>query len=141
MIEEATESVLEGLEKENFHNPRHSLDDTCPFKDLDQQMEASFLIDASDVHEHSLGGWEIKRKRIGSRERNPFRNITNCNSGGLSPHKDLFYSFTKKTANSPLKPIFKENRVSQETRASDGDSICGLTLLGQKEKNWNALLA
>lgn len=45
------ESVLEELQKENIHTSRPSRHDTCPFSHLDQQIEASFSIDASDVHE------------------------------------------------------------------------------------------
>lgn len=67
--------------------------------------------------------------------------MTNSITEGSSPRKDLFYSFAKKTTNSPLKPILKENRVSQETRVSEGDSICDSSLMGQEEKSKNVLLA
>lgn len=49
--------------------------------------------------------------------------MTNCCNKAPSPHKDLFFSFAKKTTNSPLKPALKENRVSQEIRVSESESL------------------
>jgi hypothetical protein len=123
MIEDSMEQLLEGARMEALHGKRHSGEEGCSAKGLDQLGEVSFSMEESDVSGTSLGGCEILRRRRASIDRNPFRNMTNCSNKVPSPHKDLFYSFAKKTTNSPLKPALKENRVSQETRVSEGESL------------------
>lgn len=117
------EGLLEEEGMEPLYQKRHSGEDECFGKGLDQLGDMSFSMEVSDVSGTSLGESEIIRRRRGSRDRNPFRNMTNCSNKVPSPHKDLFYSFAKKTTNSPLKPALKENRVSQETRVSEGESL------------------
>lgn len=123
MIEDSMEQLLEAGKMEGLYGERHSGEEERWGKGPDQQGEASFSIAAPDVSGTSLGDCETIKKRRGSRDRNPFKNMTNCSNKVPSPHKDLFYSFAKKITNSPLKPTLKEKRVSQETRVSEGESL------------------
>jgi hypothetical protein len=104
-------------------------------------MDLSFSLVLPPSCENAFAGSDGKVVRRRQKERNPFRNMTNCDATQAVPHQELFYNFSKKTSYSPSKPCLKENRVSQETRVSETESLCNFAEEMQEEKSSNLQLA